>query len=435
MLLHANAGILLGAVLIVGSSVAGGVVAYQVAFVFFLAPYAVLAQPILTAFLPDLVGEVERRDMQAFTATVRGALDRMAVLVLPVSAVMIALALPMMRVVAFGRAEGTGVDLLAAALASLAIGLFPYGAFLLLRASYYALGDSRTPALVAVICAVVGVAVMVIGASLTDGAARVAALGIGHTAAFCVGALVLGFDVHRRVATRVWDVVLLRAIGVAIAAGVAAWLVADVIDPHDRLASLVTLVVGGAVALGVFVAGRAPRAPAPDHEAGGMTARRGAVLVLALLAILTGIEVAAAGPAHAADAPTRRTDADHQPARGLVDRPRRRRSAGDRRVHEARRTRERRHAHRSRPPASITDAYLTMGAGTRAVSDDLGSMFDTDEPYGDEPAGEVFRRRTGQRPDARVLHLDIAEVERVNDATDYDAEPGALGRSARQHTT
>lgn len=255
VLLHANAGILLGAVLVVGSSVAGGVVAYQVAFVFFLAPYAVLAQPILTAFLPDLVGEVERRDMHAFTATVRDALDRMAVLVLPVSAVMIALALPMMRVVAFGRAEGTGVDLLAAALASLAIGLFPYGAFLLLSRVYYALGDSRTPALVAAVCAVVGVAVMVIGAYLTDGTARVAALGVGHTAAFCVGALVLGFDVHRRVATRVWDVVLLRAIGVAVVAGAAAWFVSDVIDPHDRLASLVTVFVGGAVALGVFVAG------------------------------------------------------------------------------------------------------------------------------------------------------------------------------------
>ena len=63
VLLHANAGILLGAALVVGSSVAGGVVAYQVAFVFFLAPYAVLAQPILTAFLPELVGDAERGDI------------------------------------------------------------------------------------------------------------------------------------------------------------------------------------------------------------------------------------------------------------------------------------------------------------------------------------------------------------------------------------
>ena len=106
VLLHANAGILLGAALVVGSSIAGGVVAYQVAFVFFLAPYAVLAQPILTAFLPELVGDAERGDMTSFAATVRAALDRMAVLVLPVSAVMVALALPMMRVVAFGTRRG-----------------------------------------------------------------------------------------------------------------------------------------------------------------------------------------------------------------------------------------------------------------------------------------------------------------------------------------
>ena len=97
---------------------------------------------------------------------------------------------------------------------------------------------------------------MAVGASLTDGAARVAALGIGHTAAFCVGALVLGFDVHRRVAARVWDDGLVRAVGVAIAAGGAAWLVAQVMDPHDRLGvDSSRSSIGGTVALAVFLAG------------------------------------------------------------------------------------------------------------------------------------------------------------------------------------
>ena len=83
--------------------------AYQVAFVFFLAPYAILAQPILTAILPELALEVAGGDMRAFTASVRAALDRMGVLVVPVSAALVALALPTMRVVVFGRAAGTGV--------------------------------------------------------------------------------------------------------------------------------------------------------------------------------------------------------------------------------------------------------------------------------------------------------------------------------------
>ena len=236
--------------------------AYQVAYVFFLAPYAVLAQPVLTAVLPELVGDAERADHDVFARRLRSALDRMAVLVLPVSAIMAALALPLMRIVAFGRAEGTGVELLAAALAALAVGLFPYGAFLLLARAYYALGDTKTPAFVALASAVVGVAVMIVGASMTDGAARVAALGIGHSATFAVGAVALGFDVHRRVAARIWDDGLLRTAIVAGLAGIAAWLVETGIDPHDRVSSLVTVVAGGAVGLGFFfAAGRLARLP------------------------------------------------------------------------------------------------------------------------------------------------------------------------------
>ena len=130
------------------SSVAGGVVAYQVAFVFFLAPYAVLAQPILTAFLPDLVGDAERGDMGSFAATVRGALDRMAVLVLPVSAVMIALALPddaRRRVRRTPRAPASSCSPPRSRRSRSACSRTARSCCF--RASYYALGDSRTPAL------------------------------------------------------------------------------------------------------------------------------------------------------------------------------------------------------------------------------------------------------------------------------------------------
>ncbi len=65
---HAGFGLLLGASLIVGNGVAGGVVAYQVAFVFFLAPYAVLAQPIHTTILPEISIDAARNDHDAFRA-------------------------------------------------------------------------------------------------------------------------------------------------------------------------------------------------------------------------------------------------------------------------------------------------------------------------------------------------------------------------------
>ena len=52
-------GALLLAAIVIGNRVEGGTVAYQVSFTFFLAPYAVLAQPIHTAIHPDLTRQVD----------------------------------------------------------------------------------------------------------------------------------------------------------------------------------------------------------------------------------------------------------------------------------------------------------------------------------------------------------------------------------------
>ena len=134
--LHSGAAMLLGASLVAGNGVAGGVVAYQVAFTFFLAPYAVLAQPIITTILPQLSNDAAAGDLDAFARVIRWALDRMALLVIPVSAGLIVISLPMMRLVAFGSAAKTGPELLAAGMASLALGLYPYGAFLALARGY-----------------------------------------------------------------------------------------------------------------------------------------------------------------------------------------------------------------------------------------------------------------------------------------------------------
>jgi putative peptidoglycan lipid II flippase len=251
-LLNTNAGLLLGAALIVGGSVAGGVVAYQVAFVFFLAPYAILAQPIHTAILPELAGEFARGDNAAFTASVRAALDRMAILVVPVSAAAVALALPMMRVVVFGRAAGTGVELLAAGFASLAIGLYPYGVFLLFARAYYALDDSRTPAFAAIASALVGVATMVGLGALTHGNARVAALGIGHTVAYSVGTCALGVGLMRRFGRNILPPHLGAVVGLSVALAGLAWLAMRALDPETRVATLAALVVIGGLGLATY---------------------------------------------------------------------------------------------------------------------------------------------------------------------------------------
>ncbi|MGH9186856.1 MAG: murein biosynthesis integral membrane protein MurJ [Acidimicrobiales bacterium] len=255
VVLHTGAGALLGAAIVGGSAVEGGVVAYQVGWVVFLGPYAILAQPIHTAILPELVAEARDGGDLVFAASMRWALERMAVLVAPVAAAMIALALPGMRAVSFGETGARGVGLLAAAVAALAIGLYPYGAFLLLARGFYALGDSRTPGVVALAAAAAGVAVMGTGAALTEGAARVAVLGVGHSVAYGLGAAVLGALLSRRLGVSLVPAASARIVTVAAAVGAAAWVIhRSVLDAGtSRVADLVGVVAMATIGAGVVV--------------------------------------------------------------------------------------------------------------------------------------------------------------------------------------
>ena len=269
VLLHSGAAILLGAAVVTGNGVAGGVVAYQVAFVFFLAPYAVLAQPLTTTILPVMANDVTAGNLDAFADAIRWTLDRMALMVIPVSAGLVAIAVPMMSLVAFGSATKTGPALLGAGIASLALGLYPYSAFLLLARSYYALGDSRTPAIVAIFSAVVGVIVMIVGSGLTHGAARVAALGIGHTTAYVVGVIALGIGCSRRTGRSIVPSLLPIATIVATVIAFAAWIALRALDPQGRFSTAVDLAIVGGIGTGVYALGtrrwwRAPKLIAPE---------------------------------------------------------------------------------------------------------------------------------------------------------------------------
>ncbi|MFZ6002673.1 MAG: lipid II flippase MurJ [Actinomycetota bacterium] len=241
IVLHTGAGLLLGGAIFAGSAVEGGVVAYQVAWVFFLAPYAVLAQPIHSAILPELVAEAREGDLVRFRASIKWSLERMALLVLPVSAAMAALALPAMRAVSFGAVGADGPGLLAAALAMLALGLLPYGATMLLARAYYALGDSRTPGLSSLAGAAFGLVIMGVGAVLTDGWARVAVLGAAHSAAHLLSCTHLFVGLTRRVRGGLWPTGLGAIVATAACVGVAAWLAGRALLAGEagRLADLV----------------------------------------------------------------------------------------------------------------------------------------------------------------------------------------------------
>jgi putative peptidoglycan lipid II flippase len=205
---HAGTGVLLGAALLVGMGVTGGVVAYQVAFACFLVPYAVLSLPLITAVLPELAAEAG--ELGAFGRRLRWALERMTVLVVPVSVAGVVLAPPVMRVLAFGQTSDEGGRLIGWALAGLAAGLLPYGAFLLFVRAHYALGEGRTPAVAALASAVLGAAGMGLAGLWLSGSARLAGMGAAHSLSYLVGACWLGTALARRTGQRLRPATLAR---------------------------------------------------------------------------------------------------------------------------------------------------------------------------------------------------------------------------------
>lgn len=264
----AGVAILQGAALVAAGGLAGGVVAYQLAFVVFLAPYGVLAQPIHTAVLPRLAADVASGDLADLRSTLRWAVDAMAAVTLPVAALLAGLCTPVMAVLAFGGAgRGDGPELLAAALGGLALGIPAYGGFLLLTRASYALGDSRTPALAAIACALIGTVGMLVAGATLDGAGRLWGIAGAHTAAQALGTVWLA----RRLSPAVGNLasgLQVRVLGVGAALGGAAWLLSHSLAPEGRAPTLAFVAVVAAIGivlygLGLRLMGALPaRAPA-----------------------------------------------------------------------------------------------------------------------------------------------------------------------------
>jgi putative peptidoglycan lipid II flippase len=266
VLQHAAAGLLLLTAIVVGGGVAGGVVAYQFAFVVFLTPYGVLAQPILTTTHTQMSRYAAESSTEELGASLRWAVDAIGAVTFPVTAGLCAMAVPIMSVLAFGRAtEGDGVELLGAALAWLALGLFPYSASMLLSRAWYALGDSRTPGLAVVVSSVVGAVVMLVVGSSFDGPARLAVLGAAHSLTYLLAMGWLAWRIRTH-AGRVLGRRLLGPVTLSAVLGVAAWAAISAWNPAGRIATAVALAVvsaagGGLYLLGTRVLSSAPPAP------------------------------------------------------------------------------------------------------------------------------------------------------------------------------
>jgi putative peptidoglycan lipid II flippase len=180
----------LAVTIVLANRVEGGVVAFHIAFTFFLLPYALGGQPILTALYPRLAGDALAAAWGSFARRLGEGLRLLVVLIVPASVLLAGLARPVIDVLAVGALAGSE-SLVARVLVAYALGLLGYSAFQLLTRASYAAGDTRSPSLVNLVVTMIGCLVMVWWSGTTTGDDRVVVLGFVHSLVQVAGALAL----------------------------------------------------------------------------------------------------------------------------------------------------------------------------------------------------------------------------------------------------
>lgn len=183
-------------VLVVTNSVAGGVVAFQLAFNLFYFPIAVAARPVAVALLPELSRLSARGALVRFRKELVAGASLAAFLVVPAAFAYLVLAEPLSSAVSFGEMAGPeGVALLAVSLAALAPGVLGEASFVLATQAAYAANDARSPFQARVARTVVGSVGMILAPLVASGATLLVLVGLAFSAGTLFGAAFLWWRV------------------------------------------------------------------------------------------------------------------------------------------------------------------------------------------------------------------------------------------------
>jgi putative peptidoglycan lipid II flippase len=235
----------------------GGITAYAAAFIVFSLPHAIFGVSIFTALLPGMSAQwAEGRPEGVRRLFSRGIRDTW-VIILPSSAGLIALALPLCGLVfEHFHAGAADATLIAHTLQAFAVGLPFFSTFQLLTRTFYSMQDTRTPAVANVAAAVVNIAAdLLFAIALGWG---IPGMALGYSVSYLFGTVVLLAILHGRLRGLDGGRVL-RTIGKAfVAAAISGGLAYGAVQLVDgtvagTLGELVTVAAGVAVGLLAFV--------------------------------------------------------------------------------------------------------------------------------------------------------------------------------------
>lgn len=249
--------VFLAGVLVLANKVAGGVVAYQLAFTTLLVFWAIFPLPVATTLFPGLAAAAS--DKSEFAQRSAQAGTRVMTIVLGAAALMFALAGPIAGVVielGAGGSEGQGQEMIALTIAAFGPGLVGYGLYALYTRAAYASSDGRSPAVAATIGFGAGLALNAVAAGFLEGPEMIAALAGGFSIGILLAAitLILSFRRHAgKAAVAGLGGAFLRGLGAAVPAAAAGIAISGVISVGSLPMSIVRSGLVGLSVTAVFV--------------------------------------------------------------------------------------------------------------------------------------------------------------------------------------
>ncbi|MDQ1465575.1 MAG: putative peptidoglycan lipid flippase [Actinomycetota bacterium] len=252
--------------LALANRVAGGVVAFQIALNFYFLAVALGATPVALSLLPRLARMHVDGDAAGFRDTLVHGYALGLFVTIPAAVGYLGLAIPVARAVSFGRmGTGSGIMLVAGALAALSLAVVAQTAFMIATYASYARKDTRSPLISMTLQAVTCLGLASIALTV-EGTAVLVVLGVAYSTSMAVAALHLSVHVARELGP---GHATLRSSLAKVSAGavvmvVPAWLTAAAafawIRPPlgSRIGILAAALVGALVYLAVQTALRTP---------------------------------------------------------------------------------------------------------------------------------------------------------------------------------
>ncbi|MFF0746786.1 murein biosynthesis integral membrane protein MurJ [Streptomyces sp. NPDC004111] len=235
-----------------------GYAAYANAQLIWALPQAIITVSLMAALLPRLARSANEDDAGAVRDDISQGLRTTAVAIVPISFTFLALGVPICTLI-FGSSGTSTATNMGFMLMAFGLGLIPYSVQYVVLRAFYAYEDTRTPFYNTVIVAVINAAASAVCYLVLPPRWAVTGMAASYGIAYAIGVGIawkrlrkrLGGDLDGANVLRTYARLAIASVPAAMAAGAVGYALSQALG-QGVLGSIVALVVGGAVLLGVF---------------------------------------------------------------------------------------------------------------------------------------------------------------------------------------